>query len=119
LPTPRAHLIAPGGTRDSWAADGGGLRQLTDAGGIPSDYSPDGEQVVFLGEDANAGLTGGQACRSISTRALASAARYAWSTWSFLDIAIAAHGSERRYRRCGLHFYPRSSTPGKKSRYRA
>jgi len=37
------------------ASDGGGLRRLTDTGGQPSDYSPDGEQIVFLGEDADAG----------------------------------------------------------------
>ena len=43
------------------AADGGGLRALTDEGGIPSDYSPDGGQIVFLGEDADAGLTGDEA----------------------------------------------------------
>jgi hypothetical protein len=43
------------------AADGGGLRQLTDAGGIPSDYSPDGEQIVFLGEDADGGSTSDEA----------------------------------------------------------
>ena len=43
------------------AADGGGLRALTDEGGIPSDYSPDGEQIVFLGEDVDAGLTGDEA----------------------------------------------------------
>ena len=43
------------------AADGGGLRALTDEGGIPSDYSPDGEQIVFLGEDADAGSSSDEA----------------------------------------------------------
>ena len=43
------------------AADGGGLRALTDAGGIPSDYSPAGEQIVFLGEDTDAGSTSDEA----------------------------------------------------------
>jgi Tol biopolymer transport system component len=33
------------------ASDGGGLRQLADVGGIPSDFSPDGQEIVFVADD--------------------------------------------------------------------
>jgi Tol biopolymer transport system component len=34
------------------ASDGGGLRALTDFNGVPGDFSPDGERIVFLGGDS-------------------------------------------------------------------
>jgi Tol biopolymer transport system component len=34
------------------ASDGGGLRQLAAFSGIPSDFSPDGDEVVFVADDA-------------------------------------------------------------------
>lgn len=43
------------------ASDGGGLRALTDVEGIPSDYSPDGERLLFLGEDAEDGSSSDEA----------------------------------------------------------
>jgi Tol biopolymer transport system component len=39
------------------ASDGGGLRALTDFIGFPGDFSPDGGQVVFVGEDSGIGST--------------------------------------------------------------
>ena len=54
-------LGAAAGVYTVRAADGGGLRALTDVEGFPGDYSPDGEQIVFVGEDADAGSTSDEA----------------------------------------------------------
>jgi Tol biopolymer transport system component len=47
---------AVGGVYSVRASDGGGLRALTDFTGFPGDFSPDGEEIVVLGEDS-AGAT--------------------------------------------------------------
>ena len=37
------------------SSDGGGLRALTDFIGFPGDFSPDGDQIVFVGDDSGVG----------------------------------------------------------------
>jgi Tol biopolymer transport system component len=39
------------------ASDGGGLRQLADIGGVPSDFSPDGTELVFVADDTIGGAS--------------------------------------------------------------
>jgi len=39
------------------SSDGGGLRAVTDFQGMPDDYSPDGDQIVFLGDDDRGEIT--------------------------------------------------------------
>jgi Tol biopolymer transport system component len=39
------------------SSDGGGLRALTDFIGFPGDFSPDGDQIVFVGDDSGVGST--------------------------------------------------------------
>jgi Tol biopolymer transport system component len=39
------------------ASDGGGLRQLADVAGIPSDFSPDGKEIVFVADNTIGGAS--------------------------------------------------------------
>jgi len=54
-------LGVPTGIYTVRATDGGGLRMVTDADGVPADYSPEGEQIVFVGEDPDTGSSSDEA----------------------------------------------------------
>jgi Tol biopolymer transport system component len=43
------------------ASDGGGLRSVADVEGIPTGYSPDGDEIVFVGEDPDTGSSSDEA----------------------------------------------------------
>ncbi len=75
------------------ASDGGGLRSLTDFGGGPGDFSPDGAEIVFLADDPGTGSmssdevgtlyvvgTDGSGLREITPPS--SVLAFSWETWS-------------------------------------